>query len=182
LLFLLQWLQAAPMFPFQVVAFDLDGTLADTAPDLAAALNHALGALGRPAIPSASVRYLVGQGARALLRRGLDATGGSTEELVELGFPHFITFYADHICENTRIFPGVEQALANVEAAGARLALCTNKPELLTLKLLRRSAGPIALPASCAATPSLSASRIPPRSAGPSPRPAAGRPCSSATR
>jgi phosphoglycolate phosphatase len=137
LLFLLQWLQAAPMFPFQVVAFDLDGTLADTAPDLAAALNHALGALGRPAIPPASVRYLVGQGARALLRRGLDATGGSTEELVELGFPHFIDFYADHICEKTRIFPGVEQALANVEAAGARLALCTNKPELLTLKLLQ---------------------------------------------
>ena len=56
-------------FPFDVVAFDLDGTLADTAPDLAASLNHALGALGREGIPPESVRHLVGHGARALLRR-----------------------------------------------------------------------------------------------------------------
>jgi phosphoglycolate phosphatase len=122
--------------PFDVIAFDLDGTLADTAPDLAASLNHALRQLGRATIPPDSVRYLVGSGARALLRRGLLATGGSSEALVERGYPIFIDHYAAHICDGTRVFPGVEEALASLEAAGARLALCTNKPELLTLKLL----------------------------------------------
>ncbi len=125
-----------PAFPFDVVAFDLDGTLADTAPDLAAALNHALGALGRESIPPASVRFLVGHGARALLRRGLAATGEASEEQIEAGFPHFINFYAAHICDGTQPYPGVEQTLAEIEAAGARLALCTNKPGSLTHKLL----------------------------------------------
>jgi phosphoglycolate phosphatase len=123
-------------FPFDVVAFDLDGTLADTAPDLAAALNHALGALGRPTVPPESVRYLVGHGARALLRRGLAGSGEAPEELVETGFPIFIDYYAAHICDGTRPYPGVEAALDAIAAAGARVALCTNKPEGLTHALL----------------------------------------------
>jgi phosphoglycolate phosphatase len=122
--------------PFDVVAFDLDGTLADTAPDLAAALNHALGALGRRPVPVESVRYLVGQGARALLRRGLQATGEASEELVERGFPIFLDFYAGNICNGTRPYPGVEAALDSVEALGGRVALCTNKSERLTHLLL----------------------------------------------
>src|SRR5687768_13237316 len=83
-------------FPFDVVAFDLDGTLADTAPDLTAALNHALGVLGRPPVPPEDVRHMVGHGARALLQKGLAATGEMTEELVEQGFPIFIDYYLDH--------------------------------------------------------------------------------------
>jgi phosphoglycolate phosphatase len=123
-------------FPFDVVAFDLDGTLADTAPDLAAALNHALAALGRPTVPSESVRYLVGHGARALLRRGLAVSGEASDDLVDKGMAPFLEFYADHICDGTRPYPGVEAALDAIEAAGARPALCTNKPEGLTRKLL----------------------------------------------
>ena len=123
-------------FPFDVVAFDLDGTLADTAPDLADALNHSLAALGRPLVPPASVRHLIGHGARALLRRGLAASGEAPEELVELGFPIFLEHYAAHICDGTRLFPGLEEALDEVESAGAALAVCTNKQEALTLKLL----------------------------------------------
>ena len=123
-------------FPFDVVAFDLDGTLADTAPDLAEALNHSLGALGRPLVPPASVRHLIGHGARALLRRGLAASGEAPEELVELGFPIFLEHYAAHICDGTRLFPGLEEALDAVERAGAALAICTNKQEALTMKLL----------------------------------------------
>jgi len=125
-----------PPFPFDVVAFDLDGTLADTAADLAAALNHALGAMGRPLVPPESVRHLVGHGARALLRRGLATGGEATEALVDEGFPHFIDYYAANICRGTRRYEGVEAALDALAAEGAKLALCTNKPERLTRLLL----------------------------------------------
>lgn len=123
-------------FPFDVVAFDLDGTLADTALDLAAALNHALEQLGRPTVPPEEVRYLVGHGARALLRKGLAESGTSNEELVEQGFPHFIDFYAANICTGTTCYSGAEAALDDLKARGVRTALCTNKPERLTLLLL----------------------------------------------
>ena len=130
-----------PAVPFDVVAFDLDGTLADTAPDLAAALNHALAALGREQVPPDAVRHLVGHGARALLRRGLAATGDASEELVERGFPLFIDFYAANICNGTRAFAGVEAALEALAAEGVALALCTNKPERLTQALLHVGLG-----------------------------------------
>lgn len=123
-------------FPFDVVAFDLDGTLADTAPDLAASLNHALGALGRPQVAVESVRNLVGQGARALLRRGLATSGEAPEALVDEGFPLFIDFYAANVCRGTRPYAGVESALESLRSRGAKLALCTNKPERLTHLLL----------------------------------------------
>ncbi|HYJ83840.1 MAG TPA: phosphoglycolate phosphatase [Allosphingosinicella sp.] len=123
-------------FPFDVVAFDLDGTLADTAPDLAAALNHALAELGRPAVAPAMVRNLIGHGGRALLRRGLAATGEAPEALVDEGYPILLDYYGAHICEGTTAFPGIGEALAAIEAAGAAVAVCTNKPEALTLKLL----------------------------------------------
>ncbi|HEX5183675.1 MAG TPA: phosphoglycolate phosphatase [Allosphingosinicella sp.] len=121
---------------FDIIAFDLDGTLADTGPDLAAALNHALVALGRPAVPNESVRHLVGHGARALLRRGLAATGTASEELVEQGFPIFIDHYRANICVGTRPYDGVAAALERLKARGIRIALCTNKAEPLTFALL----------------------------------------------
>jgi phosphoglycolate phosphatase len=123
-------------FPFDAVAFDLDGTLADTAPDLAAALNHALTALGRKAVPVESVRHLIGHGARALLRRGLAATGEASEDLVEQGFPIFIDYYAANICAGTRAYPELEAALDALAARGVALAICTNKQEDLTRLLI----------------------------------------------
>lgn len=119
-------------FPFDVVAFDLDGTLADTALDLAAALNHALERLDRPAIDPEQVRHLVGHGARALLRRGLAMSGDAPENLVDQGFPHFIDFYAAHICVGTRVYDGLDAALDALRARDVKLAICTNKPERLT--------------------------------------------------
>ena len=125
-----------PNFPFDIVAFDLDGTLADTAPDLAAALNHALEQLGRPTIEPGTVRHLVGHGARALLRRGLAKSGASDEALVEQGFPHFMDFYAANICIGTTAFAGVDAALDGLKARGVRTAICTNKPESLSRLLI----------------------------------------------
>lgn len=123
-------------FPFDVVAFDLDGTLADTAADLAAALNHALARLGRPTVPVDSVRHLVGHGARALLRKGLATSGEAPETLMEEGFPFFLDYYAAHICDGTQAYPGVNDALDALQARGVKLALCTNKQEGLTHTLI----------------------------------------------
>lgn len=123
-------------FRFDVVVFDLDGTLADTALDLAASLNHALGALGRPIVPVESVRHLVGQGARALLQRGLATSGESSEALIDQGMPHFLGYYGEHICEGTRPYDGLETALDRIKSAGAKVAICTNKPERLTHLLI----------------------------------------------
>ncbi|MEA3062359.1 MAG: phosphoglycolate phosphatase [Sphingomonadales bacterium] len=125
-----------PGLPFDVIVFDLDGTLADTAADLAVALNHVLVRLGRPEVPAEDLRHLVGHGARALLRRGLAASGDAPEELVEAGFPLFIEHYAANICHGTRPYPGVESALDALRESGAKLAVCTNKAERLTHLLL----------------------------------------------
>jgi phosphoglycolate phosphatase len=123
-------------FPFDTIVFDLDGTLADTAPDLAVALNHVLAEMGREPVPADSVRHLVGHGARALIRRGLAVTGESDERLVEEGFPLYIDYYRANICSGTRLFPGLEAALDSLAARGAALAVCTNKQEELTRLLL----------------------------------------------
>lgn len=118
------------------VVFDLDGTLVDTGPDLTAALNHALGVLGRPPVVEESVREMVGHGARKLLERGLAATGEMTPELIEAGVPHFLDYYAAHICDASKPYVGVESAMNALAAAGSRLAVCTNKPQGLSDQLL----------------------------------------------
>ena len=138
-------------FPFDVVAFDLDGTLADTAPDLAATLNHVLERLGRPKVDPDSVRHLVGHGAKALLRNGLAASGeapgefldGSVprtdpeiEKLVEQGFPIYLEHYSTNICVGTTPYPAVEHALDALAGRGVALAICTNKQERLTHLLI----------------------------------------------
>src|SRR5881398_1763368 len=105
-------------FPFDIVGFDLDGTLADTAPDLTGALNHTLVALGRDPVPPESVRTMVGHGARALLAKGVTATGPFREELVDTGFPIFLAHYEAHIADLSRPFPGVEAALDALAARG----------------------------------------------------------------
>ena len=118
------------------IVFDLDGTLVDTGPDLTAALNHALGELGRSPVPLAQVRDMVGHGARKLLERGLAATGEMTTDLIDAGFPLFMDFYRTNICVHSVPYPGVERAMDALATAGARLAVCTNKPQGLSEQLL----------------------------------------------
>ena len=120
----------------RLVIFDLDGTLVDTAPDLSAALNAALAEVGRPGIDPATVRHLVGHGARALIERGLVATGGGTDADVARALPAFLYYYAAHIADGSRPFPGTEAALDRLALAGVVLAICTNKPVGLADALL----------------------------------------------
>jgi phosphoglycolate phosphatase len=125
-----------PAFPFDIVAFDLDGTLADTAPDIAAGINRMLADLGRPQLAEAEIRPLIGDGARNLLRRVLAATGGSTEALLDEAHPAYLDHYAAHVCDGTLPYPHVEQAMDALAAADIRLAICTNKSARMTRLLL----------------------------------------------
>ncbi len=122
-----------------ILVFDLDGTLADTAPDLIATLNMLLAREGLAAIKPAAARSLVGAGARALIERGFachDATltGDRAEALTR----DFLLHYEAHIADESRLFPGAEAALERFAQAGFRLAVCTNKPEPLARLLLQK--------------------------------------------
>ncbi len=119
------------------IVFDLDGTLVDTAPDLINALNFILDREGLPAVPLKSARNMIGAGARKLLERGLELEGRavSIEDMNRLT-ADFIDYYAAHIAEGSRPFEGLEDALDDLTGRGYRLAVCTNKLEWLSKRLL----------------------------------------------
>lgn len=119
--------------------FDLDGTLADTAPDLLGATNAVLASRGRPQLDLAHLRHMVGFGAVALITQAMEASGApvSAEEMPPL-MAIFLAHYRDHIADGTRLFPGVPETLAALKRRGARLGVLTNKPQELTDLLLPR--------------------------------------------
>jgi phosphoglycolate phosphatase len=119
------------------VAFDLDGTLVDTAPDIVAALNFALEAEGCEALPFVQGRLLIGGGVRPLIERGFRAAGlpASPERLAK-AFDAFIARYGDHLSDDSRPYPGVVEALTTLKAGGLRLCVCTNKYTDLAVALL----------------------------------------------
>jgi phosphoglycolate phosphatase len=119
------------------VVFDLDGTLIETAPDLAAALNHTLAAGGWPAMPPEAVRPMIGDGARMLLKRGLAADGVDLDDAaLQPWLDRFIAYYTEHLADASRPYPGLVEQLAGLRAAGFRLGVCTNKAIGFTSKLL----------------------------------------------
>jgi phosphoglycolate phosphatase len=125
------------MATVHTVVFDLDGTLVDTAPDLVNALNFVLEREGLPAIPLHSARNMIGGGARRMIERGLEAEGrtAAASEVARLT-ADFIDHYAAHIADASRPFDGLESALDELGTRGYRLAVCTNKLEWLSRRLL----------------------------------------------
>jgi phosphoglycolate phosphatase len=123
--------------PFDVVGFDLDGTLLDTAGDLAAALNHALVLAGRQAVSLDTARTYVGGGTRVMLMRALEANGGALPDAeVDVLLPQLVSYYEAHIAVHTQPYPGMLAMLDTLDARGVKLALVTNKLEHLARRLL----------------------------------------------
>jgi phosphoglycolate phosphatase len=123
--------------PALTVVFDLDGTLVDTAPDLIDTLNVVLGHEGLPPVPFAQARLMIGGGARHMIERGLQSDGrAATTADIDRIFAGFIGHYSAHIADRSRPFPGLDAALDRLAAAGCRFAVCTNKLESLSRRLL----------------------------------------------
>jgi phosphoglycolate phosphatase len=121
----------------RIVVFDLDGTLVDTAPDLINALNFVLAREGLPPVPLHAARNMIGAGARKLIERGMELEGRAAgpEDIVRLT-GDFIDYYAAHIADASRPFEGLDGALDDLAAGGYRFAVCTNKLEWLSKRLL----------------------------------------------
>lgn len=127
---------SSPRSPFDIVGFDLDGTVLDTSGDLAAAVNHALASVGRPALSVEAVKPMIGGGARHMLAQGMAATGGCDEATLDVLHRRLLAYYEEHIAVLTRPYPDALAVLDTLAARGARIAIVTNKLEALARKLL----------------------------------------------
>ncbi len=117
----------------QAVLFDLDGTLIDSLPDIAAALARLFGEEGLPPLLLEEVRPLVGDGAGVLVARAFERAGA---ERPADAFARFVSLYGEAVCVETRLYPGVAETLRALDAAGCKLAVATNKPEALARAIL----------------------------------------------
>ncbi len=120
-----------------IVVFDLDGTLAETAPDIMRTLNIILTQEQLPALPLEQARELVGAGVRALIERGFRVSGRPlADETLERLFHEFLVIYAQDAASGSYLYDGVLDAMAALAADGYALAVCTNKPILHTRLIL----------------------------------------------
>jgi len=120
-----------------LIVFDLDGTLAETAGDLVATLNHILIREAMNAVSEADARRMVGTGARNLIKLGFERSGANVAaDRLEVLFKDFLDHYEAHVAVHSFLFPGVIQALDRFEAAGFSFAVCTNKASRPSVKLL----------------------------------------------
>lgn len=120
-----------------LVVFDLDGTLVDTAPDLVASLNHVVTQAGVEPVTYADLTHLVGHGARAMIERTFALRGRTlSEEELARQMREFVEFYHASMPGESLPYPGLIEALDRLQDAGLKLAVCTNKPEMLARRLL----------------------------------------------
>jgi phosphoglycolate phosphatase len=117
----------------RAVVFDLDGTLIDSLPDIATAVNHVLAGRGIEALPAARVEGMIGDGAKILLTRAFAARGAVADEA---DMAVFMDYYTVHGTDETKPYPGMVEALGALRAAGHELGVCTNKPEVAAREIL----------------------------------------------
>lgn len=116
------------------LVFDLDGTLVDSLPDLHAALNEMLRQFGGRELATSEVRQMIGDGSRALVERALVGTGATIE--LDMAHRRFLDIYEAAPTKLSRLYAGVRKTLAALRRSGARLAICTNKPQAATLAVV----------------------------------------------
>ena len=121
---------------YRAALFDLDGTLLDTAPDLARAANLMLAELGRPALPEDEVRDYIGKGIVNLVRRCVESTGGGSEAQHQRALEVFERHYAGGIADASHPYPGVVAGLEALASAGIAMGCVTNKAGRFTEPLL----------------------------------------------
>ncbi|MEZ5797316.1 MAG: HAD-IA family hydrolase [Paracoccaceae bacterium] len=119
------------------VVFDLDGTLADTSDDLLAAANACFRAMGEGDLLTRDDALTAFHGGRAMLRLGLSRLGRTDEAEVDRWYKPLLEAYGAAICVHTRLYPGALAAVEELRRRGARVAICTNKPEGLAETLMR---------------------------------------------
>ena len=120
------------------IAFDLDGTLVESAPDLMNALNFALGRAGRATLELDTVKHMIGDGIAVLVERGFVATGEPPEaEELDVAVHDCLSYYEAHPIDESFVFEGVFDALGSLKQAGYVLSVCTNKPHAAALSVLR---------------------------------------------
>ena len=118
---------------FTLVHLDLDGTLVDSRADLAASTNHVRASFGLPPLEPESVYRLVGRGARVLVERAL---GGEPKETIDEGVRRFLEHYGAHCLDHTVPYPGLVAAIDVLRAEDVAFSVVTNKPELLSRRIL----------------------------------------------
>lgn len=116
-------------FPFDIVGFDLDGTLLDTHRDLAEAVNHALALGGFELVPADHAKSLIGGGAKAMLAKAIDEQGGLPDEAFRKLYKQMLAYYGQHCAVWTAPFPHASEVLADLDGRGVRMAVVTNKFE-----------------------------------------------------
>lgn len=122
-----------------IAVFDLDGTLADTAPDLVATLNILLDKENLAPLPLKEGRILIGAGARALIKKGFAVSQKPLDESrLDNLFQDFLHIYGNHLCVKTSLYEGVENAMDWLEEKGFALAVCTNKMTAHSVSLLNQ--------------------------------------------
>lgn len=123
-------------FPFDIIGFDLDGTLVDTSGDLTAAVNHVLESVSRPLLSPETVKQHIGGGAKLMLQQGLEATGGIPDGDFKPLYRQMLGYYEAHVSVHSRPFEGALAVLDALDEMGVRYAVVTNKFESLAVKLL----------------------------------------------